>query len=104
MTDRRVVVIVVTALALMSILGLGGVVWLVSRRVEVVAIAVVASLAGQALGGLTGILASTRTAEGSSAIPPPPPPPPPPADLPHPQKSRSLNEPKDAVPVEETQP
>lgn len=80
MTDKRTVTIVVGALAFLAIMGTGGVVWLVSERIEVAAVAVVSALAGQALGGLTGILASTRTVEGASI--PSAPSPPPPAPIP----------------------
>jgi len=107
MTDKRTVTIVVGALAFLCIMGFGGVIYLVSKSVEVASIATVAGLTGQAFGSLSSLLASTRTVEGGSI---PQAPTPPPAPSPEPTPVTLVNEPIEvtdvgnAVPVDPSQP
>lgn len=59
--DRTVVLAVVVLLGLFSLLGLGGIVWLIDGGSDASSIAVVSTLTGGALGSLGTLLASTRS-------------------------------------------
>lgn len=61
MTDTVTVRIVVVALATLAIVGMAAVAWLLFEDVTSDRIAVLVALVGPSVGGLTGILASTRT-------------------------------------------
>lgn len=62
MTDRLTVLVVVIGLAVIGLAGLAAAALLLWAGVDASKVAMVTSLAGPAVGGLTGILASTRTA------------------------------------------
>lgn len=62
-TDTAIVKIVVLGLAGISVLGLVAATLLLAIGVAPASIGLVTALAGPAVGGLTGILASTRTAD-----------------------------------------
>lgn len=61
MTDKVTIRIVVVALAFGALGGMAAVSLLVWSKVPAAELAVVSSLAGQALGALTGLLISTRS-------------------------------------------
>lgn len=67
MTDRRVVMSVVVILGAFSLFGLAGTVWLIDGGTPAEMIAIVAGLTGTALGGVTGLLASTRSTPAEPA-------------------------------------
>lgn len=60
--DRRVVLAVVIALALIAIIGLVGIIYLVDKETPAGELLAITGIAGPAAGALAGILASTRTA------------------------------------------
>lgn len=62
MTDRRTINLVVALIGAVAIIGLAGTIWLVTIDVDAANVAIVSGLAGTALGGLVGVLASTRSA------------------------------------------
>ena len=80
MTDKGTIRIVVVALSLAALGGEVALALLVWSKVPAAELAVVAGLAGQALGALTGMLISTRS---------------------DPQEVTVSNEPSDPIPVEE---
>lgn len=63
MTDRLTVVMVVTFLGVSTLVGLGGLIWLVGRLEvkDAALLAIIAGPTGTALGALGTLLASTRT-------------------------------------------
>lgn len=61
MTDRRTINLVVALIGAVAIIGLAGTIWLVTIKVDAASVAIVSGLAGTALGGLVGVLASTRS-------------------------------------------
>ena len=70
MTDRKTVLLVVCFLGAFALLGLAGVVWLVSTGTASDAVAIVSTLTGSALGSIGTLLVSTRSSE---PVPTPPP-------------------------------
>lgn len=68
MTDRFTVHSVVIFLGVIVLLGLGGLIWLISVHTEAAALTTVVGITTGALGGLTGVLASTRSAESPQAV------------------------------------
>lgn len=59
--DRSVVLAVVCFLGLLSLGGLGGVVFLIHSGTDPSSLLAVSAMTGPAVGGLVGILATTRT-------------------------------------------
>lgn len=62
MTDRLTVRLVVVLLGLFALTGLAGLIWLVDHDVEGELLAIVATPMGSALGALSAVLVSTRSA------------------------------------------
>lgn len=68
MTPARVVYAVVIVLGLFVLAGLLGTIWLVHGKTPASEVAVVSGLCGTALGGLVGLLASTRSSPTETTI------------------------------------
>lgn len=86
MTDRRVVLIVVIMLGVFALGGLAALTWLVHGKTPGDQLAIIAGPMGVALGALSAVLVSTRTADGP------------------PQAVNVVNPPADPIPVEEAKP
>lgn len=64
MNDRSTIRIVAASLAALALAGLGSATWLLTVGVDASSVAIISGLTGTCIGGLSSLLASTKTGDG----------------------------------------